>query len=424
VRRTKRIGRLGGLAAAAAAATPFAYLWVLQVRNADEPLTLQVRLDMAIWMAVFGTPWMLAAWLLWRAWWRQAGARLSTLDGPGWLLAAAAATLPVDRRDWGAAMTAELAQVQDRAARWRFAAGCARAAAFPPGGDRAAVGVAGALAIATTAATALATGAALPAGRVFALAFVGLLGGLATLTVARSRRVARVGLAGPGPAIAGLALVGIAACVAFTTWYLAEYPSTYHGLPPTTSATLPPVTAVVLAVALAGCLWLALRPPRWLLPDRYARRFGIGMALTLVAGFVLTSRLALRGVAGLDGGMMSYLLFAPVVVVLAGSAAAGAVGRSFRAGLWACAWATVLGAPLIIAAWLAEAPRWYRQVGGLLLDADGGVGMGANLGDAIWWTLILLVLWALPLGVLGAAAGSARARRRRAREHADLPPTG
>jgi cytochrome c-type biogenesis protein CcmH/NrfF len=48
--------------------------------------------------------------------------------------------------------------------------------------------------------------------------------------------------------------------------------------------------------------------------------------------------------------------------------------------------------------------------------------MGANLGDAIWWTLIVVVLWALPLGVLGAAAGSAPARRRRAREHADLAP--
>ena len=421
--RTRRMGRVGGLAASAVAAAPFAVLWVLQMRSARDPLTARVRLEMAIWMAVFGTPWMIAAWLLWRAWWRQAGARLSSLDGPGWLLAAAAATLPAGRRDWGAAMTAELAQVQDRAARWRFAAGCARAAAFPPGGDRAAVGVAGALASAATAATALATGAALPAGRVFALAFVGLLGGLATLTVARSRRVARVGRARPGPAIAGLALVGIAACVAFTTWYLAEYPSTYHGSPPTTSATLPPVTAVVLAVALAGCLWLALRPPRWLLPDRYARRFGIGMALALVAGFVLTSRLALRGVAGLDGGMMSYLLFAPVVVVLAGSAAAGAVGRSFRAGLWACAWATVLGAPLLVAAWLAEALHWYQQGRGMLLDGEGGIGVGANLGDAVRWTLPGLLLWALPLGVVGAAAGSARARRRRAREHGDLAST-
>ena len=56
---------------------------------------------MAIWLAVLGTPAMVAAWLLWRAWWRQAGARLSSLDGPGWLLAAATATLPADRRDWG-----------------------------------------------------------------------------------------------------------------------------------------------------------------------------------------------------------------------------------------------------------------------------------------------------------------------------------
>jgi hypothetical protein len=418
--RTRRLGRAGGLAASAAAATPFAYLWVLMMRDADDPLTAQARLDMAIWMAVFGTPWMVAAWLLWRTWWRQAGARLSTLDGPGSLLAAAAATLPGERRDWGAAMAAELAQVRGRAARWRFAAGCARAVAFPPGGSRASVGITGAVAVAATAATVLVTGAALPAMRVFGLAFVGLLGGLATLTVARSRRVRR---AGPGPAVAGLTLAGVAGCLGFTISHLADYPSTDHGQPPTTSATLPPVTAVVLAVLLAGCLWLALRPPRWLLPDRHARRFGIGMALALVAGFVLVSRLGLRGVDLADGGMMSYLLFAPPVVVLAGSATAAAVGRSFRAGLWACAWATVLGVLLVIVAWLAEAPRWYRQVGGLLLDADGGVGMGANLGDAIWWTLVVLVLWALPMGVLGAAAGSARARRQRARQHADLAPT-
>jgi hypothetical protein len=96
--RTKRLGRLGGLAASAVAATPFAWLWVLQVRNAKIPPTPEIQLDMAIWMAVLATPWMLAAWLLWRAWWRRAGARLSALDGPGWLLAAATATLPADRR--------------------------------------------------------------------------------------------------------------------------------------------------------------------------------------------------------------------------------------------------------------------------------------------------------------------------------------
>jgi len=279
--RGRRLGRVGGLVVPAAAAAPFVALWVGMMRSADDPLTVRARLDMAIWMAVFGTPWMVAAWLLWRAWWRRAGAELSVLDGPALLLAAAATTLPADRRDWGAAMTAELAQVQNPAARWRFAAGCARAALYPPGGNRAAV--AGALTFAALAATGLATDAALPAGRVFALSFVGLVGGLATLAVARS-------------------------------------------------------------------------------------------------------------------------------------------GRSFRSGLWACAWATVLGGLLIVVAWLAEAPRWYRQVGGLLLDGEGGVGMGANLGDAIWWTLIVVVLWALPIGVLGAAAGSAPARRRRAREHDLAPP--
>jgi|GEM_PF-2115797 len=290
--RTERIGRLGGLLASAVAVAPFVWLWVLQMNNARDPLTAQVRLDMAIWMAVFGTPWMIAAWLLWRAWWRQAGTELSARDGPGWLLAAAAATLPAGRRDWGAAMTTELAQVHGSAARWRFAAGCARAAVFPPRGSQAPVLVAGALAVTAIAATALATGAALPAGRVFSLTFVGLLGGVATLAVARSRRVGR---AGPGPAIAGLALAGVAACLAATIYYLAEYPTYHRGHPPARLVSLPPVSAVVLAVGLAGCVWLALTPPRWLLPDRHARRFGAAMAVALVGGFVLDSRLIQPG---------------------------------------------------------------------------------------------------------------------------------
>jgi hypothetical protein len=359
------IGRLGGLAASAVAAAPFAYLWVQMMVSADDPLTAQDRLDLAIGMAVFGTPWVIAAGLLWRAWWRQAGARLSTLDGPGRLLAAAAAMLPDDRRDWGAAMAAELAQVQDRPARWRFAVGCARTAVFPPRDHRAAVGITGGLAVAAVVVAALVTGAVLPAGRVFAPVLAGLVGGLAVLAVARRGRVGRVGA---GLGVAGLALAGVAGCVAATVWYLAEYP----------------------------------------------------MALVLAAGFVLSSRLALRGVAGLDAGMMGYVLLVSPLVVLTGSAAAAAAGRSFRSGLAAAAWATVLGGLLVVVAWLAEAPHWYRQGRGLLLDGEGGLGVGANLGDAVWWTLIVLALWALPLGVIGAAAGGARACRRRARAQAEL----
>jgi hypothetical protein len=184
------------------------------------------------------------------------------------------------------------------------------------------------------------------------------------------------------------------------------------------TASLAPVTAVVLAVALTGGGWLALRPPRWLVPDRHGRRLGIAMALVLVAGFVLASRLGLRGVDGPDAGIATYLFLGPILVVLTGSMAAAAVGRSFRAGLWACAWAVVLAMPTLVAAWLAEALAWHQQRGQLLLDADGALGVGAdlggvNLGDAIWWTLVTLALSALPFGVLGAAAGSRQARRRR-----------
>ena len=282
-------------------------------------------------MAVFGTPAMLAAWLLWRAWWRRAGVGLASLDGPAWLLAAATATLPADRRDWAAAMAAELAQVRDPAARWRFAAGCARAAVFPPGGSRAPAGVAVVLAVVAIAAAALGTGAALPAGR-------------------------RCGAAG------------------------------------------------------AGCVWLALRPPRWLVPEGHARWFGIAMAVALVVGFLLDSRLVQPGLQRGSHGMMDYLLFAPPAVLVAGSAAAAAVGRSFRAGLWACVWAVVLTVPLLIAAWLAEALHWDQVGRGLVLDGAGPLGVGANLGDAVWWPLIVLVLWTLPLGVLGAAAPQGRRR--------------
>jgi hypothetical protein len=221
-------------------------------------------------------------------------------------------------------------------------------------------------------------------------------------------RSPRAGWAWPGAAITGLGLAGVAACIAATGYYLAEFPAYHRADPPATLASLPPVTASVLAVLLAGCLWLALRPPRWLRPDRPARRFGVGMAVALIAGFVLTT--SRQGDPSGSEGMVFYLLIGPILVVLTGSAAAAAVGRSFRSGLWACAWAIVLGAPLLITAWLAEALSWYQQGQGTVLDGAGGLGVGVNLGDAVWWPLVFLALWAVPLGVVGAAAGSARAR--------------
>jgi hypothetical protein len=179
---------------------------------------------------------------------------------------------------------------------------------------------------------------------------------------------------------------------------------------------LPPGTAVVLAAILAGCLWLALRPPRWLRPDSKARWFGTGMAVALAAGFLLATRLGLRGEPGWDEGVMGYLFSGPILVVLGGSVAAAAASGSFPSGVRACAWAVVLAGPLVIAGWLVEAVAWYERGRGLLLDGEGALGVGANLVDAVWWPLVFLALWALPLGVLGAAAGaSGRSVRQRFR---------
>jgi hypothetical protein len=138
--------------------------------------------------------------------------------------------------------------------------------------------------------------------------------------------------------VAGLAVAGVVACLALTVYYLAEHPSYPQKRSLTMAASLPPVTAVTLAVVLAGGLWLALRPPPWLVPDRPGRRFAVAMAALLVAGFLLASRLGLRGVDGPDAGIATYLFLGPILVVLTGSMAAALAGRSFRAGLWAGAW--------------------------------------------------------------------------------------
>lgn len=54
------------------------------------------------------------------------------MDIPRLLLAAAVRRMPAERCEWGAAMQAELGQVQHPSKRWWFALGCASAAMFPP----------------------------------------------------------------------------------------------------------------------------------------------------------------------------------------------------------------------------------------------------------------------------------------------------
>jgi hypothetical protein len=56
------------------------------------------------------------------------------MDMPRLLLAGAVRLMSSERREWGAAMLAELVQLQNPSTRWRFALGCARGAVGSPTG--------------------------------------------------------------------------------------------------------------------------------------------------------------------------------------------------------------------------------------------------------------------------------------------------
>ncbi|MCI0587466.1 MAG: hypothetical protein L0323_11560 [Planctomycetes bacterium] len=383
----------------AAVAAPFAAFWVIVFALGEPPEFPSKYATSAILVAGIATPWVIAARLLWRDWWARSGARLSTVDGPARLLAAAVATLPGERRDWGAAMAAELGRVQGSSERWRFAAGCARAAIFPPRASRVPVLVVAALSAGALAAAEIGLGHTLPGMRFFGVLFVALVGAMATLAAARSRGVLATA---PGPTLAGAGVLGVAACIAATANFLVENPAAGEHLAPSAAA--------VLAAVLAGCLWLALTPPRGLTTERLSRGLGVVAGLALGLGCVFTSRLSIHT----NGGPVVWVILAPAVIFFAASAVAASVGRSFRAGVQAAVWTGVVGALLVFAVWLPEALHRYGVDARLLLDGERGHSIGENLDDAVW-VLVAVPILGLPFGVIGAAA---------ARRWRGAPPSG
>jgi hypothetical protein len=351
--------------------------------------------DLAIVWVVVAAPSVVAALLLVRAWWARSGAVVSASDGPARLLAAAAGTAPERRREWAAAMAAELAEVRGSAARWRFAAGCALAAVFPPRSSRFPILVVAAVAVLSAVSAGVAAGYALPGLGLFAVTFTALVGGIATAAVARARTLRR---SVPGWALAALGAVGVAGCVVATAYYSVTYPSVAHALAP--------VHALVFAAVLAACLWLALLPPRALTTSRFAVAAGLVGAAVLAASLLRYSRFP----DGHTGGAWNVVLLAPLVYVVV-SVLVAAVRRSFRAGVQATVWTTVAGALTLFVLWLAEAVRWHQLGAGMLLDADNAP-MGANVKDAVFWVLVFLPVWGAPFGVIGAALGGARFWRR------------
>jgi hypothetical protein len=108
-------------------------------------------------------------------------------DPPGRIATAAVNRLLADRGDWGRAMLAELAHVDRRVHRWRFAAGIVRVALFPPF-RRARMVVVAVAGLVVTAAAAAAAARAVPSLSLFAAVLGLLLCGYAIVAAARPPR--------------------------------------------------------------------------------------------------------------------------------------------------------------------------------------------------------------------------------------------
>jgi hypothetical protein len=332
----------------ATVAGALAVFWIVLVAREPPPESPGKYVMVAALWAVVSAPWVIAARLLWRAWWARVPAPGAYIDGPAWLLAAAVRALPGERRDWGAAMIAELAQVQGAGARWWFAAGCARVALFPPRAPR-----------------------------------------------------RRLGQAGPLATAAGL--TGVAGCIALLAHLLVNHPSA--------AAAMDLGTAMVFAAVMAGGLWLTLSPPRALTGSPLARGLAVGAALILAAGLVPASRLSLGNALLIEMGAGPYLMFAPVLINMLASAAAARLGRSFGAGVEAAVWTTVIGTLALFVVSVPEALHWHRTAARLFFDGERYNPVGRNVG-AFVACLVMLPLWSLPFGVIGARLGAARSRLR------------
>lgn len=372
----------------------WAVLYLVVVTNAEPPpapeSVAKVNRELALIMAVPTALWVVAALLLLHHWWARAGARLSAADPPGQLLELAVTALPDHRREWATAMTAELACVSGRSARWRFALSCARAALWPArtGPRPVLVHVVGLFVLAAAVAESLVDDV-VPGMGVFATAFVALVGGLVLLGVARSHRP---WWPAPVPALLGVGC--LAACVVSTAVFLLRHPMA--------AAHLTPPWAVYLAIVLTGCLCIAGAPPRPLLTDRFAPLIGVGAALVLVLAV---------------DNPITQILVLPVGIFFAAAYVAAAVGRSFRAGVQAAVWTALAGGPLAYALWLPKEAHRYATTGGQLWDGDLAP-VGVILSDALFWCLVVTPLVGLPFGVIGAAIGArtTRADRRLSRQ--------
>ena len=405
MRQTQR--RLQIVTVGAVAVVWIAFWVVIAVESRMSP-------DTTVQLVLFSTLiWAAAALLVLKHWLSGTAWQMSTVDAPGRLLALVVTALPERRREWGMAMLAELAEVQGRPARWRFALSSVRAALLlPPADGWPVIGLVTGAVVAATLAAGPVVGGVMPEMGLFAAGFVGVFGVLGLVTLARSSRIG-IRLWTVLPALVGIGAVG--AAVATTVIFLRRDPSA--------DVHFSAISAAILAAVLASCLWIAVTSPEPTRGNRFAPLLGAGGGLAVGAVFVVLNQAAYnvrfpeasREAFGLLAVL--WMIFAPAVALFTVATAAGFAGRSFGSGLQAGAWAFAVGTPLMYGLFLLQSLHMYAINGGLLLFGDGAPE-AENLSAASSFCLVLAVIFGTPFAVFGAAAGSELRRGARPPTHA------
>jgi hypothetical protein len=169
---------------------------------------------------------------------------------------------------------------------------------------------------------------------------------------------------------------------------------------PAASEALEASRAVFLALMLSGFLLLVLSPPKAMMASRRARWIGVGVGFVDGALF-----LGSTGFTQFTGeGALGYVLFGPGFILFLGALFVAGIDGSFRSGIQTAVWGATVGSSLTFCIWLLESMRWIQSGAGLLVDNDYGPNlMAGNIQDAIFWILIWVPVWCLPIGILGAA---------------------
>jgi hypothetical protein len=152
--------------------------------------------------------------------------------------------------------------------------------------------------------------------------------------------------------------------------------------------------------------------------NRLAPHLGAAAAVVFAAWFWLANRT--------DGTELPLplvlvlalvLVCAPVAVFFVPAFAAARAGRSFRSGLQAAVWTVTASIPLTYAVWLLEGLRRHAIDGTLLVDGEVVSAVGANVTDALVFSLGIFPVLGLMLGVIGSGLGA-----RMTRPPAVVPP--